>query len=219
MWMQVAYKELRETAWIAGLALLLQLWNVVNTIGIAILPWVEYGDYGGIPFVGGPFYSNFAMAAAALAIALGFAQTSGESIRGTWLFLLHRPAPWWNLIGLKLLTGAVLYFVATGLPILIYALWAATPQTHPGPFYWSMTLPAWATLLTVFPVYLAAFLSGLRPARWFGTRLLPLAAGGFLVALAQVLPWWWLLGIAALVVLAAWIVLNIFTVVRTRDYP
>ena len=51
---------------------------------------------------------------------------------------------------------------------------AAAPRTHPGPFEWSMTESALRLWLILPLVYLGAFFSGLRPARWFGSRLLPL---------------------------------------------
>ena len=38
-----------------------------------------------------------------------------------------------------------------------------------------MTIPVWLTWLAVGLVYLGAFLSGIRPAAWWGTRLMPLA--------------------------------------------
>ena len=39
-------------------------------------------------------------------------------------------------------------------------------------------------------LYFGAFLSGIRPARWFGTRLLPLVAAGALAMLLPELRWW-----------------------------
>ncbi len=44
-----------------------------------------------------------------------------------------------------------------------------------------MTEPAWRVWLALPVVYLAAFLSGLLPARWRGVRLLPLVAAGGVV--------------------------------------
>jgi hypothetical protein len=68
------------------------------------------------------------------------------------------------------------------------------------------------------PVYLGAFLVGARPARWFGSRLLPLAGAGLLVGLIQFLPWWWLLGVLAILLLDAWLVASILYVTKTRDF-
>ena len=41
-----------------------------------------------------------------------------------------------------------------------------------------MTVPAFQIWLLMPLVYLGAFASGIRPARWFGSRLLPLVGGG-----------------------------------------
>ncbi len=214
---QIALKELRETAWIAALALVVQLYYVVGQMGISLLPWGSFSD-DLIPFVGGGYTGSLAMVAIALAIALGFAQTSGESVRGTWLFLLHRPTPWWTIVGIKLLVGTLLYFATGAMPILIYALWADTPGTHASPFFWSMTMDAWLSLLAILPVYLASFLSGLRTGRWFGSRLLPLAGAGFLLFLCVRLASGWPLLALPTVAIAAWVLFVVFDVVRTRDY-
>jgi hypothetical protein len=121
-------------------------------------------------------------------------------------------------MGTKLLIGAGLYLVCGALPILAYAWWALTPGKHASPFYWSMTLPAWKIWITMTGVYLGAFLSGIRPARWIGTRLLPLAAAGVLVFLIQFVPIWWILGLACIALLDAVLVANVFFVIETRDY-
>ncbi len=74
----------------------------------------------------------------------------------------------------------------------------------------------WAVSVGV--LYLGAFLTGLRPGRWLGSRLLPIAAAGLLVAVIQYLPLWWVLGLGALVLLSAWLLACIFVVAKTRDY-
>ena len=68
------------------------------------------------------------------------------------------------------------------------------PGKHASPFFWWMTATAWEAWGVIAIVYLAAFLAGIRPARWFGTRLLPLAAGGVLAALLRLPMFWPLLG-------------------------
>ena len=80
-----------------------------------------------------------------------------------------------------------------------------------------LTQPAWRLCFMLPLVYFGAFLSGLRPARWFGTRLLPLAAAGFFVWFVMSIPWWgprWALAVCLYGLLTA----NIFYVARTRDY-
>jgi hypothetical protein len=105
--------------------------------------------------------------------------------------------------------------------VLIYALWAATPGHHASPFEWSMTAPEFGVVPKMPLVYLGAFLSGIRPGRWYGSRFLPLAAGGTAVVLLQVLSLVvGLPGLALLLclVLAACFVHVILDVAATRDF-
>jgi hypothetical protein len=220
MFKAMLYKELREAAGIAAIALALFFYFTVKAMRHDLLPWFasRINYEAEIPFVGSSFLTSFGLISAALAIALGFRQSVGESIHGTWLFLLHRPVARRKLIGVKLLAGVGVYLVCAAAAILALACWAATPGTHASPFEWSMTAPAWKVWLTMPIVYLAAFLSGIRPARWVGTRLLPLAAIGALAALIPYLPWWPLCGLGLIVLLCVMLVGNIFYVAEVRDF-
>ena len=107
MWKAMVYKELRETGWMALLALALGLWLVISLTGTSLAPSVfGFGRGYEIPFVGDEFLRLFAYISGALVIAVGFRQTATESARGTWQFLLHRPVERRRLIAAKLLTGA-----------------------------------------------------------------------------------------------------------------
>jgi hypothetical protein len=213
----LVYKELRETLWLAGIGLLAYLYIVMSRMGIG---WLFGADTTNrvIPFVSADFLESFCLVSVPLAIALALRQSVGEALRGTWLFLLHRPARRGTIIALKMTVGVVLYLICAALPILTYALWAARPGTHASPFEWSMTLWAWQAWLSIATLYFAAFLVGMRRARWFGSRLFPLAAAGVLVLTIQFVPCWWLLGTASLVLLDAWLIAGIFYVVQTQDF-
>jgi ABC-type transport system involved in multi-copper enzyme maturation permease subunit len=218
MWKAIVYKELRENLGLGLLALAVYLFMAAAWIGVKLLPW-NGGQEVLVPFVDDGFFLYFGWTAALLAIAIGLRQTLMESVGGTWLLLLHRPMRRGQVIWLKLLTGAGLYLAFSAVPILVYAWWAATPGTHAGPFQWSMTLSTWQLWLSITAVYLGAFLVGMRPARWIGSRLLPLVAAGLFVLLLQVpIPWWWLFGLTALVVLNAVLAGCILFVARTRDF-
>jgi len=218
----LAQKELRETILIALAALVVYAYLVTTGIGLDLVPYFYlpgfYPDQRAIPFVGGVFSGMFVLVSAGFAIALGLRQSVGESIRDTFVFLLHRPVRRERLIAVKLVTGAVLYLACAGLPILMYAWWAATPRTHASPFSWSMTLFTWQAWVSLTAVYLGAFLSGIRPGRWIGTRLWPLAAAGGLAWRIQVLPLWWVFGLGAVVMMNVVLTANILFVARTRDY-
>jgi hypothetical protein len=171
------WKELRETSRILLLALVVFIGIAMRHMGFEYLPWGQ-GSAVALPFIDGDFYVWFGWFAAGLAIALGLSQTLAESVHGTYPFLWHRPASRRWLLGMKLAVGASAYLLCGAIPILIFAFWASTPGTHPGPFCWSMTLHVWTLWFNLLYLYLAAFLSGIRPGRWLGTRLLPLLAAG-----------------------------------------
>ena len=169
------YKELREIAWIALLGLAVQGYFLAQLMDMNLL-FMSPRQQDWIPFVSGDFLPAFIVVAIATTALLGLWQSVGESTRGTWLFLLHRPSRRSSLLGAKVLLGVVLSLASGALPVLLYGWWAAIPGTHASPFEWSMTVDCWQAVATFPGVYLAAFLAGLRPARWFGTRLAPLVA-------------------------------------------
>jgi hypothetical protein len=216
----LTYKELRESGWIAALALAAMLVVSLGAMGYSFLPGglslSLLRQAGTIPFLNDGFLWRFGLIAAALAIALGLRQSLGDMQGEAQLFLLHRPVSWRLIYAVKLVVGLGLYLVAGGIAIGLYALWAATPGTHPSPFYWSMTLATWNTWLALALLYLGALLAGIRPAAWLGTRLAPLGAAAAAALLACSLP----LGYGLLVLAAAVLLLvpTIFHVIRVRDF-
>jgi hypothetical protein len=216
----LALKELREVVGIAAVALAGYLALVVSLMGAKVFYWVPGMPSGttGVPFADGDFTGFFTWVSVAFATALGFRQSTWESARGTFLFLLHRPVSRRAIFLTKLATGAGVFLLGASLPIVLYALWAAVPGHHPSPFAWSMTGPAWRLAFLMPLLYLGAVLSGLRPARWFGTRLLPLAASATFLVLLNVLPWWWYFSFPLVILLYGLLVANICFVARVRDY-
>jgi hypothetical protein len=220
MWRALFWKELRETAWISLAALGVYLFVVFQCMGVPLVPGSSRADPSvEIPFLSDNFLLIFTMIAAIFAFVLGFFQTINESRQGSWLFLLHRPMGIRQLLWVKLATGWGLYLVISAAAILIYAVWAAAPGTHSNPFAWWMTWPVWRAWGIVSLVYLGTFLSGFRPGRWFGTRLLPLAGivvpavffgvtGGF----------WPRLDAFLLIAVAGTLVWMILYVAQIRDY-
>ncbi len=213
-------KELREMLPFVVLALLVQFLLVGFTLHSRSGLQVDAGY--AIPFVSGELLWYTFFVAGLLAAVLGLWQTMWEGWHGTFLFLLHRPIPRERIACAKLLTGAAVCLVAALVPVAWYAVWAATPGTHASPFAWSMTAWAWQWAVELPLVYLGAFLSGLRPARWFGSRFAPLAGGIVLFLMmalfsAQLSAWWPEIMLGALAVDACYI-LAILYVAATRDY-
>jgi hypothetical protein len=214
----LAVKEWREVRGIAALALGCYVLLVGCMIGQE--PFVRFlpsGRYS-VPFIGTEFVVYFSFISILFTLALGFRQSSWEAGQGTYQFLLHRPIRRDVIFLTKLATGIVIFLICGSVPILLYAWWAATPGHHPSPFEWSMTTPSWQAYFLMPLVYLGAFMSGLRPARWFGTRLLPLAACGLIVMALMFLPWWWLLAFPLALICYLVLTANICYVARMRDY-
>jgi ABC-type transport system involved in multi-copper enzyme maturation permease subunit len=225
MLLALVRKELRETRLFAALALavyFIYLSRLTGTWGeslISLLGWIPglNPDVPDAPFVHGNFLSMLFYIGAALAIALGFRQSAWEPSQGTAPVLLHLPLSRRTIFLTKLATGMAILLFCTLLPLLTYASWAATPGTHAGPFEWSMTGPAFRVWLLTPLAYLGAFASGIRPARWFGTRLFPLLAAASGVFLF-IVPYWWLIAFPLLLIVAAVFISDILWEAETRDY-
>ena len=153
------------------------------------------------------------------AIVIGLNQTLMESWRQTSLFLLHRPMPRSQIFLCKLAAGGLILLGTSALPLLIYCLWAATPGTHASPFFWSMTEPWWHSVLVAFACYLGAFLTGIRPANWIGSRTWPLIAATGMALGLKLAPVWTAVVYAGLVALIACLVISILNTTRHREYP
>jgi ABC-type transport system involved in multi-copper enzyme maturation permease subunit len=214
----LALKELREVFPLAILGLAVQLVLVTALVGLKpVANWLPLASLG-VPFQEQVLAAPFATVGVVFTLLLGFRQSAWEAGQGTYKFLLHRPIRRETIFLVKLGTGAGVYLFCTLVPLLLYAYWASIPGHYPGPFEWSMTEFAWRLCFLMPLVYLGAFLSGLRPARWYGTRLLPLAACGLLTAFFAVFPWWRLLGLPLAILTYALLVLSICHVARVRDY-
>jgi ABC-type transport system involved in multi-copper enzyme maturation permease subunit len=226
MVLTIVSKELRETRAFAALALGLYLLYVIKLTGnlspllTTMLRWAPgmNAESPDVPFVSDNFLTMDLYIGGALAIALGFRQSAWEPSQGTALYLLHLPLARRTIFVTKLVTGIGLLLLCTLVPILLYATWAAMPGTHPSPFEWTMTGPALRVWLLMPLVYLGAFASGIRPARWFGSRLLPLVSVALPAVFAFAFPLWWLIGFPLLLLVAAVLLSDILWVAETRDF-
>ena len=224
MFRAMAIKEFREIRGIVLLALAAYALLAAATID-PMSPLNIFGARtldGSVPFVRDIFTGWFFFISVVFTIALGLRQTLGESMRGTYPFLLHRPAGRRWLIGIKLAVGLTFYLICAVIPILIYGHWAATPGTHPSPFEWSMTVPTWVGWLAMTPLYLGAFLAVVRPGRWYRSRLLPLAASALAALAAAGLAAgfeWFLWPSLIVLVVDVWLIAMILFAIQTRDYP
>jgi hypothetical protein len=216
----LARKEMREVLPLVLLGVAIELLLASSAVGIRTGVYDNYFS-GQIPFISDESTVTFFYVAGAVGFALGLWQTMLESTRDTFQFLLHRPMARDAIFGTKMLIGVAATLLVAIVPVACYSLWAATPGTHASPFRWEMTTWAWLLCAQMPLVYLGAFLSGLRPGRWFGSRFLPLAGGISALYLLQFLqrlaswPWLALVVTLAIEALLIWVVLGVG---RTRDF-
>ena len=186
----LAIKELRESLGLIALATVCAIGCVGPHMGIGVVPWRSTSSAWN-PFVNGAHLADQGLILGIFALALGLKQTAWEVHQGTFRFLLHRPVRRRTVFIVKLLVGAAAVVAVNAFMIGLYGWWAATAGNHPSPFFWSMTIPSWYLGVSLLLVYLSAFLSGLRHARWIGTRLVPVAFGGACVFSIAVPALWW----------------------------
>jgi hypothetical protein len=228
MFLAIALKELRETWSFAALAVALfaglvcnQIgkWNALLNLFLGWIPGLKPCACPSLfPFLHDSFQTPFTFVAAALAIVLGLRQSAWEPSQGTAHYLLHLPLSRSSLFLSKLFVGIGLLLACTLLPIVSYGVWASTPGTHAAPFEWSMARPVFQIWLTMPLIYLGAFLAGIRPARWYGSRLLPLVAVALPAFLLQYVPNWWLLGLPLLLMMAGSLTGVTLLEASSRDY-
>ncbi|MCX5660687.1 MAG: hypothetical protein NTW19_13335 [Planctomycetota bacterium] len=166
----MAWKDVREhLKWAALLTLALA----------AAMAYALHG--GGVGASGSSFFGESFLMISAVGFPLagglmGFLVVAFESRRDPWAFLIHRPVPRPTLFWGKIVAGWAMYFAAAGLPLAVAMLWLSRPGHVAQPFFWGMALPSVADWLTGAAGVPVGMLLALRPARWYGSRVAPVAA-------------------------------------------
>lgn len=159
-------KELRENfRWLwVGLALIGSLVWFVTPKSIA-----ERVD---------PAESRIAVAmllgASLFALGLGVMQSFADLRTASRSFLFHRSVSIGSIFYSKLISGAILYFAAVGIPLCLVALWFAVQGLDYLPVRPVQVYPAAVVALACFGFHPATMLMLARSGKWIGTKLLPL---------------------------------------------
>lgn len=175
------FKELRSLSRFIALALLADVWLLNEMTG------ARFGGtrpaVSGLVLVRADWLICFGFVAAGIASLLGLAMSLDDGLRGTWPFALFRPISRRAYVGVKLLVGGVLTWLLVALPVAGYSVWVTQSESL---WRWSLLQPAIEACGWSVVVFLGAFLSGIRPAKWWWSRLWPL---GGTVVLGL---WFWL---------------------------
>jgi hypothetical protein len=169
------WKELRENLKflpLPGLAILL-----VFLIDRPLTP---------MPGVSGAYF--LCLIAVVFGAALGFLQIFVESRGDKRSLLLHRPIGRSRIFLAKAIAGVGLYVLALGIPFACMEIWFATPGKMPAPYHWRTGLPWLADILSGLVYYFAGMLTAQREERWYGSRILALAAAFFCSCLVWTMP-------------------------------
>jgi len=123
------------------------------------------------PLVSGELLGESAFFCGFFGLALGWLQIFAENHRDLRAFLVHRPVDRLLLLHAKLLSGLALYALAVGLPFAVLLVYVLIPGHVPAPFEWAMVGPMVNLFLLGLVGYGAGLLIGLRPARWYASRI------------------------------------------------
>lgn len=164
-------KELREGIKWAVVGLLVVI--VMLAFAMVTRTSVMSGVVPGI--ANGPFM----IATIAAGIIMGLGQSIPEHGGDKWGFLAHRPVSRGVLWAAKVVAGVLLYVVVTALPFAFVMWRVATPGHVAMPFDIRMSEPGIADMLSGLVYYFAALLTGMRNARWYGSRAMAIGAAVF----------------------------------------
>ena len=107
-------------------------------------------------------------------------RAAGRAAGAVAVFVMHRPIGRGRIFAAKAAAAAVLYGVATAVPLLAAYAWLAVPGHVPGPVSPGLLVPRLADDLGGLMWLAAGLLVAARQARWVGSRLVP--AGAALLA-------------------------------------
>ena len=184
----IILKELRATAWVVALGAAAFAWLLSELCGISgtTRGWFPTHEFA-YQFVSPGWLLWWGFVAAGFAGSLGLVMSLNDASRGMLAFVLFRPISRRRYIGAKLLAGSCLSVVMVAIPALVFLWWSAIPGNLLMPFDWSFGQPAFESCGWAVVVFLGGFLSGIRPASWWWSRLWPLGATVILG-----LWFWWL---------------------------
>jgi hypothetical protein len=119
---------------------------------------------------------TFGLVGCALALALGFLQSFWDFSEARSGYVLHRTITRNELLRGKILAGAIIYGIVMSVPMILFAIYFARKGPQELPLRPMQLLPTIIFVVLAFFLYLATIQTVLRPARYFGTKLLPLMA-------------------------------------------
>lgn len=170
------------------------------------------------PFLSTTYITIYFMVAYPLAAIIGYWQTMWEFGRGTWLFLLHRPRRFDQIVVAKMLAGSIITLALTALPALIDLIYISIPGVLPAPFRPDFTAEFWRYWCLIPIIHLGAFASGMRQAHWAVSRLMPMLAAIIFAIITAAFSINIMILLTLLVVFLSLQVFDLLAEIRARDF-
>lgn len=170
------FKELRSSAFVVSCgAIVFALWWLWMTESLPTLSGYSY--YSGECILAKTDDATwYALLTGAFGIWLGMSMARRDSRGKLWQFSLFRPISRRTYFVTKLIVGALLSAIVPLVPLIAYFIWLRQPGVLLGPFDWSFVIPTGEIWIWSPVMFLAAFLAGLRDARWWWSRCWPIAS-------------------------------------------
>lgn len=164
----IIFKELRENA----------IWLVL--LGLAVMIALAFGAnasiHCGMSIAGNEFQTATIVSFSIAGAIVGLLQILQDQKNSRAAFIEHRPISLTKAFAAKVIAGLVIYFIAVGVPLLMLILYVRDGGKVNQPFDWRMTLPSVNDVIGGVLCYFTGIFIAARPARWIGSRMMPLGS-------------------------------------------
>jgi hypothetical protein len=163
------WKEFRETV----------RWFPFCLLLVVVLLWMKIPgakSISGVESLSSELVSYTGVAAFIVAVALAGAQFAFDQKTSARAFLHHRKQSAREIFHAKVAIGSLLYALALFVPLIYTAFYLEWMGPERLPTTWYQTVPAMTYSFFCFSFYFGVSLVVSRPARWLGTKLIPLFA-------------------------------------------
>ncbi len=171
--MPLIKKELKEHAkWVpVGLFIMLVLAWAATPKSLSDFGWSS----GRLQLI-----SSLGFASAIFAVFLGVVQTVWDFSDRNRGYLLHRAVSLNAVLISKVVSGAIMYFAVTLVPLSLVATYFAAKGIEQLPVRPLQVVPSLLVICLCYFFHPATIWMVIRPAKWYGTKLLPLSVPAFI---------------------------------------
>lgn len=164
------------------------------------------------------FVYPYLLISLALAALMGLIQSLSEDVQGTWRYVLALPVGWRRILTLKIGVGAVVWLCWAAVSLAICGLGILVDVGPAGEQWPRLADPMLRIIVCVPVVYFGAFLTGLRRANWFFSRLAPGIGVMLCWFILPYLPQWWVVAPLVTAGFAAMLIGVMFHEASHRDF-